>query len=64
MTRPTILPLLHVYPLLQKRVCLAVSQHKNKKNVTNLCYHEDDFSMDAEWQSFAMSHDRGACDGD
>jgi hypothetical protein len=63
MTHPTILALLHVYPLPGERVCLAVSQHKTKKKFTNLCYHEDDFSMAAERQSFAMSRVKGARDG-
>ena len=29
----------------------------------NLCYHQQDFSMDAEWIFFATSHDKSPCDG-
>jgi hypothetical protein len=41
----------------------AALQFKNRKNFINLCYHEDDFGMDAEWHFFAMLHSKDACDG-
>ena len=30
---------------------------------TNLCFHEADFSLESEWNFFATSHDKSACDG-
>ncbi|KAG8237637.1 hypothetical protein J437_LFUL013615 [Ladona fulva] len=41
----------------------ASSQYKNKKNFINLCYHEEDFGITAEWHFFATSHGKGPCDG-
>ena len=41
----------------------AVSQYKNFKNFTNLCFHEEDFGITAEWHFFSTSHGKGACDG-
>lgn len=41
----------------------ASSQYKNKKNFLNLCYHESDFHLSAEWNFFATSHGKSACDG-
>lgn len=41
----------------------AVSQYKNYKNFINLCHHEADFKMKAEWHFFATSHGKGPCDG-
>jgi hypothetical protein len=38
-------------------------QYKNRKNFLNLCYHKDDFGMDAVWHLFVVSHGRGACVG-
>ena len=29
----------------------------------NLCYHQQDFNMDAEWIFFATSHGKSPCDG-
>ena len=29
----------------------------------NLCHHNEDFGMDAEWNFFATSHGKGPCDG-
>jgi len=29
----------------------------------NLCYHNKDFGIDAEWHFFATSHGKGPCDG-
>lgn len=41
----------------------AGSQYKNKYNFVNLCNHQVDFKVDAEWNFFATSHGKGACDG-
>ena len=34
----------------------AASQYKNFKNFVNLCYHEIDHSIQAQWHFFATSH--------
>lgn len=41
----------------------AASQYKNKKNFINICHHKHDFGLDAEWNFFASSHGKSACDG-
>lgn len=41
----------------------AASQYKNKSNFLNLCHHEKDFGVKAEWNFFASSHGKNACDG-
>ena len=41
----------------------ASSQYKNRKNFLNLCHHEEDFGITAEWHFSATSHGKGACDG-
>lgn len=41
----------------------AVSQYKNKFNFINLAKHYTDFGVFAEWNFFATSHGKGACDG-
>ena len=41
----------------------AASQYKNRKNFINLCHHEEDFGVAAEWHFSATSHGKGACDG-
>lgn len=41
----------------------ASSQYKNKKNFINLCQHENDFGLIAEWNFFASSHGKNSCDG-
>ena len=41
----------------------AASQYKNRKNFINLCFHEADFGVPAEWHFSATSHGKGACDG-
>ena len=38
-------------------------QYKNKNNFINLCHHEDDFGLAAEWNFFTTSHGKSACDG-
>lgn len=41
----------------------ASAQYKNKKNFMNLCFHQEDFGLTAEWHFFATSHGKGPCDG-
>lgn len=41
----------------------ASSQYKNKKNFPNLCQHENDFRICAQWIFFATSHGKSVCDG-
>lgn len=41
----------------------ASSQYKNRKNFSNLCHHEEEFGIKAEWHFFATSHGKEACDG-
>lgn len=41
----------------------ASSQYKNCKNLCNLCHHENDFNIKAEWNFFATSHGKSPCDG-
>ena len=38
-------------------------QYKNKYNFINLCHHQVDFGLEAEWNFFATSHGKSACDG-
>lgn len=39
------------------------SQYKNKKNFVNVCHHVTDFGIKSEWNFFASSHGKNACDG-
>ena len=39
------------------------AQYKNRNNVLNLCMHHKDFSVNAQWKSFATSHGKQPCDG-
>lgn len=39
------------------------AQHKNKLNFLNLCMFNKDFNIKAEWNCFANSHGKAACDG-
>ena len=41
----------------------AASQYKNFKNFVNLCYHEIDHGIQAQWHFFATSHGKSSCDG-
>lgn len=41
----------------------SAAQYKNKKNFMNLCYHEQDFGIKAEWHFFATAHGKGPSDG-
>ena len=40
----------------------ATAQYKNRKNFINLCHHEVDFRVPAQWHFSATSHGKGACD--
>lgn len=50
-----------------KRICYfsdgCAAQYKNRKNFINLCHHEADFGVPAEWHFFATSHGKGPSDG-
>ena len=41
----------------------CTEQYKNQKNFIDLCHHQQDFNMDAEWIFFATSHGKSPCDG-
>ena len=41
----------------------AASQYKNRNFFINICHHENDFGIRAEWYFSATSHGKGACDG-
>ena len=39
------------------------AHYKNNKNFINLCCHNIDFGIDAEWGFFATNHGKLPCDG-
>lgn len=42
----------------------CAAQYKNKYNFVNVCAHDSDFDgVTCEWNFFATSHGKGACDG-
>ena len=41
----------------------CAAQYKNRFNFVNMCHHEEDFGVRCEWNFFATSHGKGACDG-
>ena len=41
----------------------CAERYKNHKNFINLCHHQQDFNMDAEWIFFATSHGKSPCHG-
>ncbi|GBL84422.1 hypothetical protein AVEN_66656-1 [Araneus ventricosus] len=43
--------------------CKDTSNYKNKYNFVNLCLHEKDFKLKAQWSFFATSHGKTECDG-
>lgn len=54
------------FPELEKIIYLSdgcAEQYKNKSNFKNLCCHEKDFKVKAEWHFFPTSHGKGPCDG-
>ena len=56
----------HDLPLINKVTYFsdgAASQYKNFKNFINLCHHELDHGIKAEWHFFASSHGKSPCDG-
>lgn len=64
--RPVLTYLKSINSLLKKVIYFtdgAASQYTNKKNFANLCSHEADFGLMAEWHFFASCHGKSACDG-
>ncbi|KAG8233177.1 hypothetical protein J437_LFUL008940 [Ladona fulva] len=41
----------------------APTRYKNLKNVINICHHEEDFYIPAEWHFLATAQGKGPCDG-
>ena len=41
----------------------CAGQYKNRFNLSNLCHHERDFGIPAEWHFYAASHGKGPSDG-
>ena len=41
----------------------CAGQYKNKTNFKNLCLHQDDFDIVADWHFFPTSHGKGPVDG-
>ena len=41
----------------------CAGQYKNRYNFINLCYHQEDFNLDCEWNFFATAHGKSPCDG-
>ena len=41
----------------------CAGQYENLKNFLNLCLHEEEFDIPAEWHFFATSHGKGPSDG-
>ncbi|KAJ8029098.1 hypothetical protein HOLleu_28419 [Holothuria leucospilota] len=41
----------------------CAAQYKNFKNLINLCSHQKDFGLSAEWHFFSTSHGKSPCDG-
>lgn len=39
------------------------AQYKNKYNFYNICQHEKDFGLKAQWSFFATAHGKSPCDG-
>ena len=39
------------------------AQYENCKNLLDLCHHEQDFGLTADWSFFASSHGKWAYDG-
>ena len=64
---PVLYPLSKQSCLLLKKVLYfsdgAASQYKNYKAFINLCFHEQDHNLKAEWHLFARSHGKNPCDG-
>ena len=41
----------------------CAGQYKNYTNLLNLCFHKEDFDLDADWTFFATSRGKSPCDG-
>lgn len=41
----------------------CAEQYKNKSNFKNVCCHQKDFGIKAEWHFWPTSHGKGPCDG-
>jgi hypothetical protein len=41
----------------------SAAQYKNRKNLLNITFHNEDFGMPAEWHFFATSHGKSTSDG-
>ena len=41
----------------------SAPQYKNRYNFAGLCYHETFYGIKSEWNFFATSHGKSACDG-
>lgn len=39
----------------------CAAQLKNKHSLSDLCFLNDDFGVDGEWNFFATSHGKGGC---
>ena len=54
------------YPQISKLIYFSggcSGQYKNRYNFINLLHHEADFGLQAEWNFFATSHGKNACNG-
>ncbi|KAK6180046.1 hypothetical protein SNE40_012265 [Patella caerulea] len=54
------------FPLIHKIFYFSdgcAGQYKNCKSFLNLCLHEEDYGIKAEWHFFATSHGKGPSDG-
>ena len=54
------------HPQLSKIIYFSdgcAGQYKNRYNFINLLHHEADFGLKGEWNFFATSHGKNACDG-
>lgn len=41
----------------------CAGQYKNRFNFLNVCHYEEDFGVKCDWNFFATSHGKSACDG-
>ena len=41
----------------------CAGQYNNCKHFLNLCYHQGDFGVGCQWNSFATSHGKSPCNG-
>lgn len=54
------------FPELEEIIYISdgcAAQYKNKNNFKNICLHEKDFGIKAQWHFFPTSHGKGCCDG-